>query len=104
MRALQNGCSCYGKVHKPLLDTLHNDHDTVLSSLCDCMQAHGSVLSCRVLYDHGNRSKQVAFVQMETHQQAVRSVEALHGMQAWHRSRHASDLHFLCNFGRSPRT
>ncbi|CAL5220811.1 g2887 [Coccomyxa viridis] len=43
--------------------------------------AHGSVLSCRVLYDHANRSKQVAFVQMETHQQAVRSVEALHGMQ-----------------------
>ena len=45
------------------------------------MQAHGSVLSCRVLYDHANRSKQVAFVQMETHLQAVRSVEALHGMQ-----------------------
>ena len=51
------------------------------SSKCDCVQAYGSVLSCRVLYDHANRSKQVAFVQMETHQQAVHSVEALHGMQ-----------------------
>ena len=48
---------------------------------CDSMQAHGTVLSCRVLYDHANRSKQVAFVQMETNQQAVRSIEALHGMQ-----------------------
>ena len=42
------------------------------------MQAHGAVLSCRVLYDHTSRSKQVAFVQMETHQQALKSIEALH--------------------------
>ncbi len=54
------------------------------------MQAYGSVLSCRVLYDHANRSKQVAFVQMETHQQAVRSVEALHGMQVRLRSKHGT--------------
>ena len=45
------------------------------------MQAHGTVLSCRVLYDHNSRSKQVAFVQMETHQQALKSIEALHSTQ-----------------------
>ena len=45
------------------------------------VQAHGTVLSCRVLYDHTSRSKQVAFVQMETHQQALKSIEALHSTQ-----------------------
>ena len=48
------------------------------------VQAHGTVLSCRVLYDHSNRSKQVAFVQMETHQQALKSIEALHSTQVKH--------------------
>ena len=48
------------------------------------LQAHGTVLSCRVLYDHNNRSKQVAFVQMETHQQAQKSIEALHSTQVKH--------------------
>ena len=43
------------------------------------LQGHGTVLSCRVLYDHANRSKEVAFVQMETNEQAMRSIEALHG-------------------------
>lgn len=61
------------------------------SSTWGCVQAHGSVLSCRVLYDHAHRSKQVAFVQMETHQQAVQSVEALHGMHVRLLHRHVSD-------------
>ena len=42
------------------------------------VQAHGSVLSCRVLCDHEGVSKQVAFVQMETRQQAHQAIAALH--------------------------
>ena len=42
------------------------------------VQAHGSVVSCRVLCDHVGISKQVAFVQMETHQQALQAIKALH--------------------------
>ena len=42
------------------------------------VQAHGSVVSCRVLCDHAGISKQVAFVQMETRHQALHAIDALH--------------------------
>lgn len=71
--------------------------DIYLFHACGCVQAHGSVLSCQVLCDRTNRSKQVAFVQMETHQQAVRSMEALHGMTVRLLGMHVSDQEPLSN-------
>lgn len=37
--------------------------------------------SCRVLFDHNGVSKQVAFVQFDTNQQALDSIAALHNKE-----------------------
>lgn len=44
-------------------------------------QEYGNVKSCRVLFDHSGVSKQVAFVQFETNQQALDSIAALHNKE-----------------------
>ncbi len=44
-------------------------------------QEYGDVKSCRVLFDHNGVSKQVAFVQFDTNQQALDSIAALHNKE-----------------------
>ncbi|BDA47564.1 probable polyadenylate-binding protein 5 at N-terminal half [Coccomyxa sp. Obi] len=52
------------------------------AKLLDMFKEYGNVKSCRVLFDHNGVSKQVAFVQFETNQQALDSIAALHNKEA----------------------
>lgn len=45
------------------------------------MQAHGGVISCRVLHHRSGASKCVGFVQMHTKEHALGAIASLHGKQ-----------------------